>query len=465
MCLSVMCKYIFLDRAAVDEASPQHIDIWSLSSSLVVVHVVPNVLLASVVGVPQSAYTAQGILGALEERVVAERVEGGVRLVDAKLREWKRGLGRLTGEARDAVIREIVGFNREELVQAPPEWQGRLETTWHPENNSQKLALKNAQVTEGAVPNFRPYRLGRQPDEESGKKGWTRYVIAAFLTPSWIGMLAVVIVSVPSIGATVLATHVPPEGMNCRAFIKLLMVGTYWGQVCGADGGQPAPGSGHGEGGEGAGGYEVAQGGGAAAYCRQDDGDGGVGLVCPRLLRGHHLDNSVGESESAGMLLPDGDRPGEGGVFSEGYVADCIGEDDDGVSWHLVWAAGGDCGGGLSAVVVVLLGLKGRLFTGGHAVDSEGVGPGFAEGYRTNRGGYSEDEGDDVGNGGRPRTSSETGPLTRILSWLAFPGILLLVDSHFFTSMPTTFKHKVSKTDRTEMPRFTYKAARLPWTS
>lgn len=228
MCLSVMCKYIFLDRAAVDEASPQHIDIWSLSSSLVMVHVVPNVLLASVVGVQQSAYTAQGILGALEERVAAERAEGGVRLVDAKLREWKRGLVRLDGEAREAAIREIVGFNREGLVQAPPEWQGRLATTWHAETNAQELALKNAQVTAGAVPSFRPYRLGRQPDEESGKKGWTRYFISAFLTPSWIGMLAVVIVSVPSIGATVLAAKVPPEGMNCRAFIKLLMVGTYW---------------------------------------------------------------------------------------------------------------------------------------------------------------------------------------------------------------------------------------------
>lgn len=41
-------------------------------------------------------------------------------------------------------------------------------------------------------------------------------------------MLAFVIVSVPSIGATVLAAKVPPERMNCRAFIKLLMVGTYW---------------------------------------------------------------------------------------------------------------------------------------------------------------------------------------------------------------------------------------------
>lgn len=67
------------DRNDVDEASTQHIDIWSLSSSLVMVlvHVVPNVLLASVVGVQQSAYTAQRILGALEERVVAERAEGG----------------------------------------------------------------------------------------------------------------------------------------------------------------------------------------------------------------------------------------------------------------------------------------------------------------------------------------------------------------------------------------------------
>lgn len=228
MCLSVMCKYIFLDRNDVDEASPQHIDIWSLSSSLVMVHVVPNVLLASVVGVQQSAYTAQGILGALEERVVAERAEGGVRLVDAKLREWQDGLVRLNGEAREAVIQEIVRFNRQGLEKPPPEWQGRLDTTWHPETNAQKLALKNAQVTEGAVPNFRPYRLGHQPDEESGKKRWTRYVIAAFLTPSWIGMLAFVIVSVPSIGATVLAAKVPPERMNCRAFIKLLMVGTYW---------------------------------------------------------------------------------------------------------------------------------------------------------------------------------------------------------------------------------------------
>lgn len=228
MCLSVMCKYIFLDRNDVDEASPQHIDIWSLSSSLVMVHIVPNVLLASVVGVQQSAYTAQGILGALEERVAPERVEGGVKLVDEKLKEWQDRLVRLEGEAREAVIREIVGFNREEWVREkkqPPEWQGRLETTWHPENEGERLALKNAQVTEGAIPSFRPYRLG-QPVEFW--KGWTRYIIAAFLTPSWIRILAVVIVSVTSIGATFLALKVPPEGMNCRAFIKLLMVGTYW---------------------------------------------------------------------------------------------------------------------------------------------------------------------------------------------------------------------------------------------
>lgn len=233
MCLSVMCKYIFLDRNDVDEASPQHIDIWSLSSSLVMVHVVPNVLLASVVGVQQSAYTAQGILGALEGRVVAERAEKGVGLVDEKIKEWQDGLMRLSGEAREAVIREIVGFNREEWVREewvrqkkpPPEWQGKLGTAWQPENKVERLALKNAQVTNGAIPNFRPYRLG-QPEEF--EKGWTRYFISAFLTPSWIGILAAVIVIVPSIGATILAAKVPPEGMNCRAFIKLLMFGTYW---------------------------------------------------------------------------------------------------------------------------------------------------------------------------------------------------------------------------------------------
>jgi hypothetical protein len=227
MCLSVVFKYVFLDRDAVDEVSPQHIDIWSLSSSLVMVHIVSSVLLASVVGVQQSAYTAQGILEALEERVLAENAATDVKLVDAKLEEWKGGLVSLEGAAQEEIIREILGFNRIEWVHEknpPPEWQGRLKTARYPGSTFDKLAIKNAQVIEGAVPSFRPESLG-QPEFEKGR---TLHNVLAFLKPSWVSMLATVIVSVPPIGGTILAAKVPPEGMNYRAFIKLLMLGSYW---------------------------------------------------------------------------------------------------------------------------------------------------------------------------------------------------------------------------------------------
>ena len=106
----------------------------------------------------------------------------------------------------------------------PPEWQERLKTARHPKSKFDKLAIKNAQITEGAISSFRLNRL-RQADFEKGR---TLHNVLAFIKPSWVSMLATVIVSVPSIGGTILATKVPPEGMNCRAFIKLLMFGTYW---------------------------------------------------------------------------------------------------------------------------------------------------------------------------------------------------------------------------------------------
>ena len=69
VCLSIALKYVYLERDDVNKTNPQQIDIWSLSSSLMMVHIIPNVLLASVVGVQQSRYTAQRILEHLEETV------------------------------------------------------------------------------------------------------------------------------------------------------------------------------------------------------------------------------------------------------------------------------------------------------------------------------------------------------------------------------------------------------------
>ncbi|KAK1829795.1 hypothetical protein QBC39DRAFT_383917 [Podospora conica] len=228
MCLSVIFKYVFLDRAAVDEASPQHIDIWSLSSSLVMVHVVPNVLLASVVGVQQSAWTGRRILGGLLEGGVEA---GGLERAGEVVGGWQGELEGLEEGGQEAVVKRIREFKRGEGVVGPVGWEVRLRTPWdaeeeidNAEEENDKHGIRDRQVKDGAVPSFRPDRWRRHPFT----KGQHLKNVCIFLKKSWVDILAFVIVSVPSTGGTILAAKVPPEGMNCRAFIKLLMVGTYW---------------------------------------------------------------------------------------------------------------------------------------------------------------------------------------------------------------------------------------------
>jgi len=161
--MAIMLKFVYIDKSTYDAVNPQHIVVWSLSSSLIMVCVVPCVLLASIIGVQQTSHTARRILQKLE--------------ADVKDRGW-------------------VG----------------LQSDW--DNTDPELQVEN-----GAIPNFRPYRQGPRLLRR-------REDVPAF-PPWVLGIAAFLIVVGGSAGAIALSATVPPYGLNCRTNVKLFMVSIY----------------------------------------------------------------------------------------------------------------------------------------------------------------------------------------------------------------------------------------------
>ncbi|KAJ3462239.1 hypothetical protein MRS44_010792 [Fusarium solani] len=165
--MAVMLKYVYIDAETFDVAKPQHIDIWSLSSSMTMVHIVPNVLLASIISVQQSPHTARRFLAQFEKSLLHQ-------------------------EADDAI--------------------DRMQTNWAKRDPDQ-------QISNGAVPNWRPDRqYARPPRQYNAPPTFWRRVL---------DVVAFLIVTTGSAGAILLSAAVPPEGLNCRTVIKLIMVLIY----------------------------------------------------------------------------------------------------------------------------------------------------------------------------------------------------------------------------------------------
>ncbi|KAJ4206365.1 hypothetical protein NW759_014312 [Fusarium solani] len=165
--MAVMLKYVYIDAETFDVAKPQHIDIWSLSSSMTMVHIVPNVLLASIISVQQSPHTARRFLAQFEKSLLHQ-------------------------EADDAI--------------------DRMQTNWAERDPDQ-------QISNGAVPNWRPDRqYARPPRQYNAPPTFWRRVL---------DVVAFLIVTTGSAGAILLSAAVPPEGLNCRTVIKLIMVLIY----------------------------------------------------------------------------------------------------------------------------------------------------------------------------------------------------------------------------------------------
>ncbi len=64
--MAILFKYLYIDRKTYDEKNPQHIQIWSLSSSMVMIWPIVAVYLASIIGAPKTADSTNNILGRLE---------------------------------------------------------------------------------------------------------------------------------------------------------------------------------------------------------------------------------------------------------------------------------------------------------------------------------------------------------------------------------------------------------------
>ncbi|CAI6101460.1 unnamed protein product [Clonostachys chloroleuca] len=166
--MAVILKYVYIDTDTFDVTKPQHIDIWSISSSLCMVHIIPNVLFASIISVQQSHYTARRILQEFEQRINREDAEGG----GAQPRHHQIGKG--------------------------DQWE------------------QDEQINNGVIPNWRP---NRQHALELGP---------VLTYPPWVlDVVSFLIVITPSAGAMWLASMVPPEGFNCRTVVKLIMMSLY----------------------------------------------------------------------------------------------------------------------------------------------------------------------------------------------------------------------------------------------
>ncbi len=209
LCASVVQKYIYtlwLKKDEFDESNPQHMNIWSLSSSLVMIHVIPNVLLASFIGVQSSRFAAQRFLQELESHIKNEgsrpsqnalpdtTVSQSPRLALAPSEGERRAREQHTQQLRFRAYRDETTVNNNKQL------ENIMKTNWTAAEN-----IEAAQIQYG-IPGFRPDRP-------------FLYDIVAFL-----------IVAAPAIGATILAWMVPPEGFNCRARVKILMLGVYIGK-------------------------------------------------------------------------------------------------------------------------------------------------------------------------------------------------------------------------------------------
>ncbi|KAH6876724.1 hypothetical protein B0T10DRAFT_585103 [Thelonectria olida] len=94
--MAVIVKYVYIDAETFDMTNPQHIDIWSLSSSMTMMHIIPNVLLASIISTQQSRNTASRFLQGFEERIgLRERgadwaqLEAGQQIDHGAIPNWR----------------------------------------------------------------------------------------------------------------------------------------------------------------------------------------------------------------------------------------------------------------------------------------------------------------------------------------------------------------------------------------
>ena len=200
--MAVAVKYIYIGKDKFDDDNPQHIDIWSLSSSMTMMHIVPNVLLASLISVHQSRYTARRFLEQLEAHVA-----------DHLKTDWS-------------------------AAAAPPRAGSP------PTHIERMLDWLRRPIAPGSVPNWRPDRRrgGRRRDAILMVPSLAAAValprrhplradaVASFLATAgwrWLDVTAVVVTATGSAGAVWLAAEVPPRGLNCRAVVKLVMLAIY----------------------------------------------------------------------------------------------------------------------------------------------------------------------------------------------------------------------------------------------
>ncbi|KAH8901127.1 hypothetical protein GQ53DRAFT_850519 [Thozetella sp. PMI_491] len=208
---TVLLKYVYIDSTEYDDNNPQHIVIWSLSSSMIVMCDIPNVILASVIGVQQSPHTGWRILRQLEgaiqkaQKASANRLRShGSRPASAAANNGAPGVGPPTPMPIEtaptpppSVIRRISDDN--EMLSKSP---------WNLDQSLAELQLQN-----GAVSNWRP-------DQPRARPHWA-------FPFSGLDLIALLNVVGGSAGAIALAAKVSPEGGNCRTITKVVMVSIY----------------------------------------------------------------------------------------------------------------------------------------------------------------------------------------------------------------------------------------------
>lgn len=198
---------LWLKRGVLDDLSPQHINVWSLSSSLVMIHVMPNVLLASLIGAHSSSPEARAFLQDLEKRIENRRIATGdsrrhvndwLQTVLGDSDDEKRHRQHFADEFR-AYLDQQEQNTSQQLQALRPHKQTRP-----PPSQDEMFA---ARIDNGGMPGFRP-----TPDRPHAV---------------WYDIVSLLIVLTPVAGGTWLASLVPPEGTNCRTWVKLVMGGVY----------------------------------------------------------------------------------------------------------------------------------------------------------------------------------------------------------------------------------------------
>ncbi|KAK3326812.1 hypothetical protein B0H66DRAFT_589343 [Apodospora peruviana] len=199
---AVLFKYVYIDHNEYDDSNPQHVQIWSLSSSMTVVWAIPAVYLSSIIGVQRTRHSTGRILDQLEEDV-------GRHSLTMKL-QLRLNEGEIA--ATDISIKLQQLENKEATI---AESMILLESYHGDENSAAQL---KRQWDNGALSNFRPDRYWRPEPMKYGVE---------VRSPLILDLMALAIVSTGSLGGVWLAARVPPEGMNCRTGVKLIMFAHY----------------------------------------------------------------------------------------------------------------------------------------------------------------------------------------------------------------------------------------------